>query len=264
MSKYDYINKELAKFREEEDRPEWRIRKSAATLGNTRRKGNQKTGALLIEITSGEIGLWLDLKSKFKLSTLHSTKSIVRNRRLLNFTTDGSYEVMTHPSDIGLCFMYLKEYKRFINRNGEIPTPLFEYPQYKEIKSGIIGDAGYIKKFFPKFTLHYLDVKYEKGTKNKRNAFEDGVEFVSISVKVGTRKYKIVDKPTKNIKHKDGKRPHTGKAFYQIDKKGKIVNTWNTVKECHDATGLSLGGISNVLNGWAKSSGGFTFKHIKN
>ena len=159
--------------------------------------------------------------------------------------------------------MYLKEYKKFINKNGSKPTPLFEYPQYKEVQSGIIGDSGRMREFFPEFNLHYVDKKYAKGTKNNRNPFEDGFEFYTVSKKVGTRKYKVVNKPTKDIKFLTGKRPGKGKPFYQIDKKGKIIATWNTVDECHKATGISRGGISNVLNGWAKASGGFNFKKIK-
>lgn len=281
MSKFDYINEELAKFREE-GKKEWQIRQSARMLGDKRnkgkvrtpevreklatlkkgnknRKGVQKKGPLLIEIKSKKVGRWLDLKKELNITFVsQSGKEVIRNRRLIEFSENDSYRVMNYPSDNGLCFMYYEDYKFYLKNNDREPSPLFEYPQLKEIKSGIIGDTGYIKSRFPDYTQYYLNKKYSY--KRKDNPWKNGEEFVSCSKKIGIRKYEIREDTKVNIKIKEYKR--TGRVICQLDEKGNEINRWNKIKDAAQETGISAGSIQNVAAGRAKTAGGYKFKYI--
>jgi len=284
MSKFDYINRDLAKFREEQDKPEWRIRKSASMLGDARNIGKKRTaemkkaqgilkegnnfrknslhsGEKMIEVNSKTIGFALELRHIFNItpSEAYGYTTIKKKRRLYAIKK-GRMFVQNYPNPKGLFFMLLEDYEKHIEKFSEEPKPYFEYPQYRELSTGRIGDTTYMRKYWPEFSTYYADRSYVEGTKYINNPFPKGVEFRSVSIKKGIRKYMIVEEQVKEVKLVSGSKP--GKPFHQIDKKGNIIATWNTVDECHNATGISRGGISNVLNGWAKRSGGFTFKKI--
>nr|QBK92181.1 MAG: HNH endonuclease [Pithovirus LCPAC304] len=53
------------------------------------------------------------------------------------------------------------------------------------------------------------------------------------------------------------------KSVEQLDNAANIVGSFNSIKEAHQKTGISYGGISNACRGVSKSSGGYTWRFIE-
>ena len=157
--------------------------------------------------------------------------------------------------------MYYSEYKEYIEKYKQEPTPLFEYPLYKELKSGLIGDSGIIREKFPKFTTYYADRIYENKTVRKDNPWKNGERFISVSEKVGVRKYKLVEgKEIKTPIYTLNKKKV--KKVAQYSKSGQLLKIWDSYKQASQDLDINVGSISNVLNGHAVTAGGYKFKYL--
>ena len=72
---------------------------------------------------------------------------------------------------------------------------------------------------------------------------------------------------SKNIKYCSKKCSYSSKEYrkkkvYQLDKKGVLICTWNSIKEANESTMVSVTAICNNLYGRSKSAGGYIWKHV--
>lgn len=58
-------------------------------------------------------------------------------------------------------------------------------------------------------------------------------------------------------------RAHLSKTVIQMDKSGRTIATFKSLKEAEEQTGINLKNISRVCNGFRKTAGGYIWKYTK-
>lgn len=87
---------------------------------------------------------------------------------------------------------------------------------------------------------------------NMRHSWEKGLR--------NTPKIEKMMNDFKNIYSKLGKGKHT-KKIRQYNKNGDFIKTWDSLKEASEYYGINYKNLSNALNGYRKTAGGYIWMH---
>jgi hypothetical protein len=63
-------------------------------------------------------------------------------------------------------------------------------------------------------------------------------------------------------KNKKGKLHHSSKKINQLDKMGNFIKCWDCISEVERKINIKRKNISNCLNGWSKSAGGYKWEYL--
>jgi len=173
---------------------DWQWERSIQTIGNTNRTKNDKT-PVYIDVISGRINTSRLLKKELNIPTTNSIKALANKQRLYIADPDtGLLSAARFPTTEGMFLMLYADYKKYVKKHGKEPMPTFEYPFFKEVNSGFIGNAVMMREKWPKWTPYHVDIKYEKGrTKYENNAFKD-YNFTRVSTKVKNKSFLYPEK----------------------------------------------------------------------
>jgi hypothetical protein len=113
-----------------------------------------------------------------------------------------------------------------------------------------------------KQTQRQLGKKHSQETCNKRSQSMKKVWESRTNV-IGPNKGKILSEETKNKMSKSAPkvRPYSCKVVIQYDLDGNFIKEWKSLSEAANNTTVSIGSISQAVNGTLKTSGGFIWKY---
>lgn len=224
---------------------------------------------LVYELTTGFHGNATQAKKKFGISTISLRKWAAYGKPIPDNPSAPQYNGLHFRID-PICATYMK------NRIPVITKPKDKtkfYKKFKELFSGKIGTVAELAKEFNVTTLTVSNsVKFNRPLKGRQVQFAElgskvkPLSAEEIKVREEERLLKMVETRMKkgSYKHtgrKKGSYKHSGKSITQFDKEGSEVKRWNNIKEVASELNINIGSISNVLNGWAKTAGGFKFKY---
>lgn len=139
-----------------------------------------------------------------------------------------------------------------IDKKGYKYVRLYNSDGWKYFKVHILVARTFIKNTNNEPTVDHID-------KNKNNNSVENLRWASFILQANNKDKTNIIENMKEIGKK--KYPNRAKKIKQFNKDNEYIKTFNSSREASNLLNISETSISNCVNGYSKTAGGFIWKH---
>ena len=138
------------------------------------------------------------------------------------------------------------------DHKGYLYVRLYNHNGWKYFKVHILVAKAFIPNLFNEPTVDHID-------RNKENNIVDNLRWASYIVQANNKDKTKIIKNMKTLGKKQYK--NRAKKVKQYDLNGKFIKEWSSSRNASLELGITETSISNCINGYSKSAGGFIWQH---
>jgi len=173
------------------------------------------------------------------------------NYQVSNFGSVKSKERYTKQRN-GLNLRKEKILKQQVDKKGYKYVRLYNSDGWEYFKTHILVAKAFIKNINNEPTVDHID-------RNKNNNNVENLRWASSILQANNKDKTNIIENMKKIGKK--KHPNRVEKIKQFNKNNEYIKTFNSSREASNLLNISETSISNCVNGYSKTAGGFIWKH---